>query len=106
MDTRTADQDIQSGIAEIKAHMPETYKAIQDKAGELGNAAYGLVRRGLGGEANCFYAIERGRVVGAPFDVPGVSAEVARLIVAFGCKSLVMWRLPKAAEGLGSNGAH
>lgn len=87
--------DEQAAIREIKVHMPETYKAIQAKADEIGKAAFGLVRRGIRGEANCFYAVEGGRVVGHPFNLPGLAGDIASLIVQFGCRHMVWWQLPK-----------
>ena len=54
--------NVEQEIADIKAHMPEVYQAIKDKADEIGKEAYALVRRGLRGEPNCFYAFERGWV--------------------------------------------
>lgn len=66
MDTRTAKEDVNAKIEEIKQFMPETYKAIRAKSVEIGNVAFELVRKGLRGEANCFYAFEGGRVVGTP----------------------------------------
>lgn len=69
MDTqRKAAVDVEAKIAEIKAHMPNTYASIQRKAALLGGQAYELVRRGLRGEPNCFYAIEAGYVMGTMFD--------------------------------------
>lgn len=69
MDTqKKAAVDVEAKIAEIKAHMPNTYASIQRKAALLGGQAYELVRRGLRGERDCFYAIEAGRVVGTTFD--------------------------------------
>lgn len=98
MDTRThqgpntgQQVDVNRELAEIKAQMPETYRAIQSKATEIGPVAFALVRRGLRGEANCFYALERGWVKGTPFNVDDVNAELARYMVQFGCKHLVMW---------------
>lgn len=102
MDTRTAEQkpavDVQARLNEIKAHMPMTYKAIQDKAAEIGGEAFRYLRQGVRGEANKFYAIEGGRVVGTPFDLPGVSEELARVIVQWGCEFLIMWA-PEAQKG-------
>lgn len=94
---------IEEQIAEIRAHMPEVYKGIQAKAQELGKPAYALVRRGLRGEPNCFYAFERGRVVGTPFVVTDIMAEVARYMVQFGCSHVCIW--PAAGEG-SVHGAH
>lgn len=82
---------------QIKDHMPETYKAIKVKAGEVGNVAYQYVRQGLAGKPNKFYAVERGFVAGTPFDLPGVQEEVARVIVQFGCSFLIMWA-PEAQQ--------
>lgn len=86
---------IEQQIADIKAHMPEVYKSIQAKAAVIGKQAFGLVRRGLRGEANCFFAFERGRVVGTPFNQTEVMAEIAKYMVQFGCTHIVVW----AGEG-------
>lgn len=93
-------RNVEAEVARIKAQMPETYAAITARAAE-DRGTYGLVRRGLRGEANCFYAMEAGHVVGTPFDMPDVSAELARYMVRFGCKFLVMWAPPE-----GQHGAH
>lgn len=114
MDTRTAERpgqqvDVQARVQLIKAQMPETYAAIVAKASAIGNEAYALVRRGLRGEPNCFYAMERGHVVGAPFDMADVQAEMARYMVQFGCTFLVMWAPAAVAADLGkgaADGAH
>ena len=95
MDTNDHKTNVESQIAEIKIHMPEVYKAIQDKAVDIGKAAFALVRRGLRGEANCFYAFERGRVVGTPFNRAEIMPEIARYMVQFGCSHIVVW----ASEG-------
>lgn len=87
----------------IRTQMPETYKAITEKAGLIGNDAYAFVRAGLKGVPNKFYAVERGLVAGTPFDLPGVSDEVARIMVQFGCTFLIMWA-PEAQQG-GDHGA-
>lgn len=97
-------QQVEHQVAEIKAYMPETYKAIQAKAELIGRDAYAHVRQGLAGKPNRFYAIEAGRVVGTPFDLPGVADELARVIVQFGVSFLIMWA-PEAQKG-GADGAH
>jgi hypothetical protein len=51
-------------LALIKSRMPSTYRAIQDRAAVLGPGVYGLVRRGIRGEAGCFFAVENGEMVG------------------------------------------
>lgn len=95
MDQAQAQIDAQLKV--IKDHMPETYKAIQEKAGLIGNTAFNFVRRGVAGQPNKFYALERGRVVGTPFDLPGVADEVARVIVQFGVTFMIMWA-PEAQQ--------
>lgn len=96
--------DVQARLAEIKAHMPMTYAAVNEKAAAIGGAAFRYLRQGIRGEANKFYAIEKGRVVGTPFDLPGVQEELARVIVQWGCEFLIMWA-PEAQKG-GTDGAH
>lgn len=87
-------------IKEIKAHMPEVYRNILAKAEELGKPAFGMVRRGLRGEVNYFYAFEGGRVVGTPFAGPheGLMAEVALNMVQFGVRHVVMWGVPNGTD--------
>src|SRR5437764_5571219 len=100
MDTGTATKDpAEVGIQLIKASMPQTFKSIQAKAAEIGNAAYGLVRRGLRGEANCFWACERGNVVGTPFANSEIERDVAQMMVQFAPTFVVIWRKE-------SNGTH
>ena len=100
MDTRTAKAaeavDVEPIVREIRQFMPGVYKAIRDKAGEIGNEAFRLVRRGLRGEPGCFYAFERGRVVGTPFDGHGVQDDVAAFMVQFRCEYVCIWG-PQAA---------
>ena len=95
MDTRTAKVDVSRQLEEIKQHMPETYKAIKAKAAEIGNQVFELVRRGLRGEANCFYAFEGGRVVGTPFAAGPLPDHVARLMVEFGCAFVCIFQAPE-----------
>ncbi|MGQ3183696.1 MAG: hypothetical protein ACT6R7_17400, partial [Brevundimonas aurantiaca] len=90
--------EVEAKLREIKAHMPETYREIQTKAGAIGNRAFGHVRRGVAGEPNQFYAIESGRVVGTPFNLANVHDELARLIAQWGCTFLIMWS-PDAQKG-------
>lgn len=82
---------VEEQIADIKAHMPETYKSIQAKAKAIGKPAFALVRRGLRGEANCFYAFEHGRVVGTPFTLTEVARDVAQYMVTFGVSHVCVW---------------
>jgi hypothetical protein len=104
LDTQGQRENVESQIAQIKAYMPSVYKSIQSHAapGALGREAFALVRRGLRGEANCFYAFEAGRVVGAPF-AQAVMADVAQAMVEFGTRHCVIW--PMRVDGV-ANGAH
>lgn len=98
--------NVEAKIAEIKQYMPETYKAIKERAYLIGNTAYELVRRGLRGEPNCFYAIEAGRVMGAPFSVANISDDVARRMVEFGCAYVCIWPLFETKPTKESNGTN
>ena len=109
MDTGTTEDRAKVGVELISSSMPQTYKAIKAKSAEMGNAAYNLVRRGLRGEANCFWACERGHVVGTPFqEDTGINAEIARAMVSFGCTFVVVWPRDAAAVQAGKeqHGAH
>lgn len=95
---------VDAQLATIKAHMPMTYKAIKDKAGEIGNRAYGFVRLGIAGKPNTFYAIEAGTAVGTPFvNVVGAD-QLADYIRQFGCTFLILWAA-EAQQG-GTDGTH
>ena len=89
--------DVAATIDIIKSQMPETYKYIQAKAEEIGNVAYELVRRGLRGEANCFYAVEAGRVVGTPFSSGPISDELAGYMCKFGVAFICIFNMPSAS---------
>lgn len=78
-------------IANIKAHMPRVYQAIEAKANNIGKLAFAWVRRGLRGEPNCFYAFEAGYVVGTPFNRADIMPEIARYMVQFGCDHIVVF---------------
>ena len=91
MDTRTPAKSVEQQIADIKAYMPETYKDIQAKAQARGNSAFAMVRRGLAGQPNSFYAMEGGRVVGTPFAKSDLTSEIAMGIVQFGVGFLALW---------------
>ena len=86
--------DVSHQIEEIKQFMPETYKSIRAKSSEIGNVAFELVRKGLRGEANCFYAFEAGRVVGTPFSTGPLPDHVAKLMVEFGCGFVCIFNAP------------
>lgn len=92
--------NIQDQLQIIKTKMPETYKAIQvrekgvttDIDGKpavlipaYGSEVYALVRRGLRGEPNCFWAMEAGWVMGTPFNQGEVGRDTAWAMVSYGC---------------------
>lgn len=97
---------VEDQIAEIKRNMPETYKAIQDKSQTIGKSAYSLVRKGLRGEPNCFYAFERGRVVGTPFALPDVTNYIAGKMVQFGVAYVCIWPMASTDQTGAVNGTH
>lgn len=95
---------INDQLATIKAHMPMTYKAIQVKAAEVGNRAFGYVRAGIAGKPNTFYAVEAGRAVGTPFVGVVGADQLAEYIRQFGCVFLILWAA-EAQQG-GADGTH
>lgn len=86
-----SDEAVAQQLDLIKQRMPLVYGAIKERAADMGKAAYGLVRRGLRGEANCFYAFEKGHVVGTPFAHGPITAEAAALMVQFGAAFVCFW---------------
>ena len=113
MDSWTAnDRDVSDKLALIKAKMPDTYRSIVDRVDGVtvtgngglvvsvpryGKPIYALVRRGLRGEPNCFWAMERGHVVGTPF-AQGLTPDVAQLMVQFGCAFVCIFKDVEAAK--------
>lgn len=106
MDTKAASIDVKAKIDEIKRFMPETYASIKAKASAIGNEAFVQVRRGLRGEANCFYAFEQGRVVGTPFTLTEVARDVAQYMVTFGCVHVCIWADMRNQPSEATDGAH
>lgn len=107
MDTKTAEkiaaEELQQHLTEIKAYMPETYKSIQAKAAEIGNQAFALVRAGLRGEPNRFWAMERGWVKGTTFNQLGIQEETAKQMVQWGCAYVCIFGVPIPETANGSN---
>lgn len=91
-------QDIERKLQIIKSHMPETYAIIKRWAGENGSGVYGFVRRGLRGEANCFYACEAGHVVGTPFCDELMQKFVSFMAQYGGTSFVMMPELQRPAE--------
>jgi hypothetical protein len=93
--------EVERQLQVIRESMPQTYAAIRRKVAEIGNDAYTLVRRGVRGEPNCFYAIEAGYVAGTPFkDEPqGIMDDVRRYMVSFGVSFVIIWPRMQSADG-------
>ena len=84
----------------IKTHMPNVKQQLKDKAEELGSGVWKLMRRGMAGEPNCFYAFEARCVVGTPFAAPSVQDDVAVHLVRFGVAHvMVLADVPAAVMG-------
>ena len=106
MDSRSKtdiEAEVQRHIAEIKAHMPETYKSILVKADEIGRQAFVIVRAGLRGEPNRFWSMERGWVKGTPFNTLGIQEETAVQMVRFGCAHACIFGVPASEAQDGAN---
>lgn len=73
-------------LATLQQHMPIVLGMVRERAAVMGNEVYALVRRGMRGEPGCFWAMERGHVVGTPFSGQAIEADVAALMVQFGCQ--------------------
>lgn len=101
MDEKQIQAAVERKVAEIKAHMPNTYTSIKERA-EKHKGTFALVRLGLRGEANCFYAIEAGRVMGTPF-TGEIQRDVAHAMVSFGISHAVIWAEQTTGENNGTN---
>jgi hypothetical protein len=87
-DKQKAEEDRQ--IRLIKDRMPKVYGAIRQKAAEVGNDAYALVRRGIRGERGCFFASEGDMKVGTYWHTD-LTTDVAKLIERYGMTYVCMW---------------
>lgn len=84
--------EVATQIQTLKRRMPKVYEAIHRRVATHGTDVFALVRRGMRGDPNCFYAFESGNVVGTPFfDDHPITAEVARTMVRFGVGMCVIW---------------
>jgi hypothetical protein len=64
-----SDTDAKAELATIAQRMPLTTDWVKQRRREWGNEyVTGMIRRGMQGERNCFYAIEAGHFIGTPFD--------------------------------------
>lgn len=98
MDTQTtAKRNVDAEIAVIKSKMPGVYQSIKDQAAK-GQGVFEVVRRGLRGEPNCFYAIEGGHVMGTPFKDTTIMDDMAALMVRYGKASVCIFA-PSVYQG-------
>lgn len=87
---------------DLRLDMPETAKWVDVKRLEWGPPhVNACIRRALGGEPGFFYAIEAGKVLGAPFPATHPVFEQQRYAVMMGCSFAGFMLEPKD-----SNGAH
>ncbi len=93
--------DVTDKIEMIKQRMPETYAYILSKVKTMGNTAYKQVYRGLRGEPDCFYAFEGGRVVGTPFALSDIQAEVGKHLVMWGSAFVCILAAPETFKEAG-----
>lgn len=94
---------IERGLTLIKSRMPSTYKTIQDRVKVAGNVVYALVRSGLGGKPNAFWAIEGGYIVGTPFAQTNIERDVAYSMVAFGVDQVCIFGAAAVGGEHGTN---
>lgn len=80
---------IEQGQQRIKTLMPEVYKTICRYA-EKDSNVWRIVRLGLIGRPDQFWACEAGHVAGAPFTQFKRAVEVSRLMARFGCAHVCM----------------
>jgi hypothetical protein len=76
--------NVDDKLALIKREMPKTYATIQAAAGRIGSKAFEQVRRGIRGEARCFFALEGDHHVGEPWDTALFGVDQALLQYEFG----------------------
>lgn len=88
---------------DLRQQMPETAAYVDRRRAEWGaDYVNDKIKRAVkDGEANCFYAVEGGHVLGTPFQ-SAVSADVAQLILHWGMSFVCFLQAP---EREGSDGA-
>jgi hypothetical protein len=101
MDEKQIQAAIEKKVAEIKQYMPQTYASIKERAAKV-EGTFALVRAALRGKPNCFYSMERGRVMGTPF-TGEVQRDIAHMMVTFGIEHAVIWESQTTGESNGAN---
>lgn len=92
--TPKSSEEVEAGLQTIKAHMPKTYARIQELAAQDGGLTFKLVRRGLRGEPNVFWASEAGYVMGTAYSYELIRADVALCITQLGSSHWVIVGCP------------
>jgi hypothetical protein len=92
----------QPAKVDLRKQMPRVSDMVNRRRVEWG-ASYvnDCVRRGLGGEANCFYASEAGLSIGTAFSGP-IGEEVAWYLTTHGAEAICFFKQPAEVP----NGAH
>ncbi|APW38983.1 hypothetical protein RD110_18695 [Rhodoferax koreense] len=81
--------------------MPLTAAWINERREEWGRKHVdAMVRAGMQGERNCFYAIEGGYIIGMPFDWSVEVVSAISMGVMSGARYLVALRDPKTGEAV------
>lgn len=84
---------------DLRASMPKTADMVDRRRAEWGvEYVNHCIKRGLAGEANCFYASEAGHTLGTPFTGP-VNEEVAWHMSTFGVDAMCFFKTPEATDG-------
>lgn len=84
---------------DLKAEMPKTADMVKRRRADWGVAYVNdCMKRGMAGEANCFYASEAGRSIGTPFTGP-IGADVAWYLVTHGVDALCFFKTPEVSNG-------
>jgi hypothetical protein len=99
----------------LRESMPLTAAWMRQQRGRWKDNAFisDVVKRGIAGERNCFYAVENGHIVGTPFDWTERGSFIVSMSVFSGAKFLACYMAPdgkvemaaQPAEGK-PNGAH
>lgn len=56
--------------SDLRQLMPKVAEIVNEKRTELGKGyVNAMIKRGMAGEPNCFYACEGGRIIGTPFSI-------------------------------------
>ncbi|WPG35146.1 hypothetical protein [Variovorax sp. EBFNA2] len=84
---------------DMRSAMPKTASMVDMRRAEWGKEyVHAMIKRGVAGEPNCFYAAEAGHTLGTPFAGP-IAEDVAWHMVTFGVDAMCFFQAPKATDG-------